>query len=184
MNEARFFETYPWRKILPRWVFGLIEIGLSVYFVIRSNENLGLFYAAWWAVSLFVLLPLIRCIHCYYYGNRCNTAWGLITGFAFSKGETKYFQSGYGLTFLLWPLRLLPFLFGLKDLLGATIKWEFALNPNGLFGIYVLIIIIHRWYYRKSNCPSCYQKATCPVYNPRAMVGQVESDPEAIVNNR
>jgi len=75
-------------------------------------------------------------------------------------------------------------MFGLKDLLGATIEWEFAFNPNGLFGIYVLIIIIHRLYYLKSNCPSCYQKATCPVYNPRAMVGQVESAPESIVDNR
>ncbi|NLI16195.1 MAG: hypothetical protein GX409_07925 [candidate division Zixibacteria bacterium] len=184
MNERQCIDKYPWRKIVPRWILGITEIGLSVYFVIRANENLGLFFAAWWAVSLFVLLPLIRCIHCFYYGKRCNTAWGLITGFSFAKGETKFFQSGYGLTFLLWPLRILPFFFGFKDLLGATMEWEFAFNPNGLFGIYVLTLVIHRLYYRKSNCPSCYQKSLCPVYNPQAMVEPVDSDAQSLADNQ
>jgi hypothetical protein len=167
-------EIYPWRKIWPRWLLGLGEIGLSIYFVIRFNTNLGLFYGAWWGFSLFALLPLIRCCHCHYYGKRCNTAWGLLAGFAFGKGEAKYFQSGYGLTMLLWPLRFVPIVFGLSDLMGA-IGGEFVFNPNGLFVIYLMIIIIHRWYYRTANCPSCFQKSQCPVYNPRILANPPDS---------
>jgi hypothetical protein len=175
MNSVPVIDFYPWRKILPRWIFGIIEIILSVYFVIRFNQNLALFYSAWWAVSLFVILPLVRCCHCYYYGKRCNTGWGLWAGFAFNRGETRFFQSGYGLTVLLWPLRILPLLFGIKDLVGA-IGESLQFNPNGLFGIYVLAILLHRWFYRTANCPSCHQKSTCPVYNPRILGNQTEPD--------
>jgi hypothetical protein len=175
MNNGPLIDTYPWRKILPRWILGIVEIGLSVYFVIRINQNLGLFYAAWWAVSLFVILPLVRCIYCHYYGKRCNTAWGRWAGFAFDKGEPRYFQSGYGLTFLLWPLRILPFLSGMKDLVGA-LGDKLQFDPNGLFGIYVLVIILHRLFYRTANCPACHQKGICPVYNPKILAEHTESD--------
>jgi hypothetical protein len=175
MKNAPIIDIYPWWKILPRWLFGIIEIGLSIYFVIRMNQNLGLFYAAWWAVSLFVVLPLVRCCHCHYFGKRCNTGWGLLAGFAFSKGESKYFQSGYGLTLLLWPLRFLPIALGLRDLLGA-IDGGLQPNPNGLFGIYILAIILHRWFYRAANCPACHQQGNCPVYNPRILANFSSTD--------
>jgi hypothetical protein len=158
------YENYPWAKILPRWLFGASEIGLSIWAVISFNLNLGIFFAVWWAISLFVLLPLLRCTKCYYYGKRCNTGWGLIAKFAFAKNETSYFHSGYALTALLWPLRIIPFAFGILNLLDG-----FSFNPDGLFIIYFHTIIFHRFYYRRINCVACYQKEICPVINPQLL---------------
>jgi len=110
---------------------------------------------------MLVLLPLIRCTKCYYYGKRCNTGWGLLASFAFPKGEEIYFQSGYALTFLLWPLRILPIGIALLNLIDGL-----TFIPDGLFGIYIIMILLHRLYYRSSNCPGCRQKEVCPVYDP------------------
>ena len=164
-ENRRRYDTYPWIRIFPRWLFGIAEIGLSIYLVLSFNKNLGLFFSAFWVFSLFVLLPFIRCIRCYYYGKRCNTGWGLIAGFAFPKGDPVYFKAGYGLTMLLWPLRALPFAIGLLHLLNGL-----TLNPDGLFVIYLAVIILHRLYYRLINCQVCFQKDICPVYNPRVLV--------------
>jgi len=161
VKEIKKYDTYPFSRIIPRWILGFAEICLSIYLVITFKTNLGLIYGAYWVFSLFVLLPLIRCTKCYYYGKRCNTGWGLLAGFAFPKGEQEYFQAGYALTFLIWPLRILPFAVGLLNLIGGL-----AFLQDGLFGIYLLIIGIHRLYYRSFNCPVCCQKEYCPVYNP------------------
>jgi len=163
-DNLKTIDKYSWWKILPRWILGAGEIGLSVFLIISFHEILGLFFSAYWVLSLFVFLPLLRCTKCYYYGKRCNTAWGLFAGFAFSAGEQVFFQAGYGLTMLLWPLRILPFGIGILKLING-----FSFNPDGLFGIYVAIIILHRLYYRTACCPTCYQKGICPVYNPQVL---------------
>ncbi len=160
-GEFKRYDTYPFSRIIPRWILGFAEICLSIYLVIMFKTNLGLAFGAYWVFSLFVLLPLIRCTKCYYYGKRCNTGWGLLAGFAFPKSEEKYFHAGYALTILMWPLRLLPMAIGLLGLIG-----DLTFIPDGLFGIYLLIIIIHRLYYRSFNCPVCHQQERCPVYNP------------------
>jgi hypothetical protein len=165
VRRADKIDTFPFSKILPRWILGAAEIGLSIYFVISFHYYLGLFYGAYWIFSLFVLLPLIRCTKCYYYGKRCNTAWGLLAKFAFPRGETVYFQAGYALTVLLWPLRFFPFAIGLLGLIGGI-----TLEHDGLFGAYIVIILLHRLFYRLANCPVCHQQEICPVYNPEVLM--------------
>ncbi|MCP4580272.1 MAG: hypothetical protein GY839_01545 [candidate division Zixibacteria bacterium] len=172
-DKLKKYDTYPWSRIIPRWLLGIGEIGLSIYLAISFMKYLGLFFSAYWVFSLFVLLPLIRCTKCYYYGKRCNTGWGLLAGFAFPRGEQVYFQSGYALTFLLWPLRFLPVAIGLLNLLDG-IKFL----PDGLFGIYLAVVIIHRLYYRLLSCPVCHQQKSCPVYNPDLLAsGQNSREP-------
>jgi hypothetical protein len=173
-NSQRY-DTYPWRKILPRWFFGAVEAGLSTYIVIGLNVNLGLIFSSYWAFSMLVLLPLIRCTKCYYYGKRCNTGWGLLASFAFPRGEEIYFRSGYALTFLLWPLRILPIGISLLNLIDGL-----TFIPDGLFGIYILMIILHRVYYRASNCPGCHQKEVCPVYDPSVLVKKIDRGVPAV----
>ncbi len=168
-NNPPRLDIYPWVRILPRWILGISEIGLSIYFLITFNSYLGLFFSAYWVFSLFVLLPLIRCSNCYYYGKRCNTAWGLLAGIAFPRGEQVYFQAGYGMTVLLWPLRIIPVGVSLINLLNG-----FKFVPDGLFIIYLIVIIIHRLYYRASSCRVCHQKETCPVYDPRVLAEKVQ----------
>ena len=163
-------DTYPWSKILPRWFFGAAEMGLSVFLVLRFHMYIGLFFAAYWVLSMFALLPLIRCTKCYYYGKRCNTAWGVWAGLAFTQGEQKYFQAGYALSFILWPLRFIPIGLGVLGLRNGL-----AFVPDGLFGIYLAIILLHRLYYRSANCPVCVQQENCPVYNPHVLAEKASS---------
>ena len=165
-------DTYSWWRILPRWLFGAAEIGLSIYLLITFHYYLGLFFGAYWVFSLFVLLPLIRCVRCYYYGKRCNTAWGLLASFAFPKGDPVYFQAGYALTMIIWPLRILPIGLGLLRLIDGV-----TFDPDGLFGIYIGVIILHRLYYRSVSCRVCHQKNVCPLYNPQILA------PKKIVRN-
>jgi len=174
-GEIKRFDTYPFSRIMPRWILGIAEICISIYLVITFHANMGLLYSAYWVFSLFVLLPLIRCSKCYYYGKRCNTGWGLWAGFAFPKDEQKYFHAGYALTFLIWPLRLLPIAIGLLNLLN-----KLTFLSDGIFGIYLLVIIIHRLYYRLFNCPVCYQKKCCPVYDPLIL----KQDPSSVDKNQ
>jgi hypothetical protein len=163
--SGQILDKYPWSKILPRWFLGAAEIGISIYLVAGFHMYIGLAYAAYWILALFVLLPLIRCTKCYYYGKRCNTAWGLWAGFAFPKGDPIYFTAGYALTFLIWPLRIAPIGLGLLGLIDGV-----KFIPDGLFGIYILVIIVHRLYYRGVNCRVCRQQHVCPVYNPHVLV--------------
>lgn len=165
VKESHKFDTFPVSRILPRLILGVAEAGISIYLVIDFKMNFGLAFSAYWIFSMLVLLPFIRCTKCYYYGKRCNTGWGLLAAFMFPKGEARYFQAGYALTFILWPLRLLPIAIGLLGLIGG-IKFM----NDGLFAIYILIILLHRLYYRKANCPRCHQQEVCPVYNPHIMI--------------
>jgi len=157
-------DKYPWSKIIPRWILGAAEIGIGVYLVTKYNMNLGLLFTAYVVLSLFVLLPMLRCSSCYYYGKRCNTAWGLFAEFAFEKTDTKFFQSGYVLTIILWPMRLIPLGIGLIRSLG-----EVRFEPHGLVLIYIGLIVLHRLYYRAVNCRVCHQKTVCPVYDPHIL---------------
>lgn len=163
-------DKFPIYKIFPRLVLGAAEMGISIFLLIGFKMNLGLAFSVYWVLSLFVLLPLLRCTKCYYYGKRCNTGWGLLTKAMFPKGDTDCFQSGYALSFILWPLRLLPIAVGLLNLIGGV---EFL--PDGLFGIYILIIVVHRIYYRSSNCQICHQKQVCPVYNIHVLTEKQEN---------
>ncbi len=168
-KSSNKIDRYPIYKILPRLILGAAEAGLSVYLVISFKMYLGLAFSAYWIFSMLVLLPLLRCTKCYYYGKRCNTGWGVYAKVVFPRGEPEYFQSGYALTVILWPLRMLPVAVGLLNLIGGL---EFI--PDGLFGIYILIIILHRIYYRSSNCPVCHQQQVCPVYNPHVLKANKE----------
>ncbi|MCD6162680.1 MAG: hypothetical protein J7K40_09750 [candidate division Zixibacteria bacterium] len=168
-NCEQGLDVFPWLRILPRWIFGAAEIGLAVYLVITFHLDIGLVYCAYWVFSLLVLLPLLRCTKCYYHGKRCSSGWGIYSGFIFPQGEQVYFQAGYGFTILLWPLRLAPIGLGLLNLMDGVV-----FNPDGLFGIYIAVIIIHRLYYRLISCPACCQKETCPVYNS-AVLGKQKS---------
>ncbi len=166
-------DKYPYSIIIARWLFAAAEMGLASYFVFLLKFELGLMFLIYGVVCAFVLLPVIRCVRCYYYGRRCNFGWGVMVSKLFPKSEDENYASSYGYSILFWPLRIAPFGLGLRDtIFGFSDGFQFL--PQGLFGIYVLVIFLHRRFYRKFACGRCHQKPGCPVYDVKAIAGDAE----------
>jgi hypothetical protein len=142
--------------------------------------ELGILYLAYGVVCLFLLLPLIRCVRCHYYGKRCNFGWGTWVAKIFPRDENNTQSAFYGYTILFWPLRLFPILFGFMKFLNGLIAviagqfQDFLLFPHGLYLIYIATLIIHRRFYRAVSCTRCHERLRCPVYNSRAILAQAE----------
>ena len=134
---------------------------------------LGFIFLIYALVSAFVLLPLIRCVRCGYYGKRCNFGWGVMVSKLFPRAENSPYQSTYGYTILLWPLRIIPIGAGILKIIDGILG-GFSVIPQGLFGIYLGVILIHRVFYRARACRRCRQRTICPVYDIAAMKGNIE----------
>ncbi len=167
-------DRYPYSIIISRWFFAVAEMGLASYFVFLFKFEVGLFFLTYGVVCAFVLHPLIRCVRCYYYGKRCNFGWGVMVSRLLPKVEGESYASSYGYSILFWPLRIIPFGLGLRDVIfGFSPGYQFLLQ--GLFGIYVLMIFLHRWFYRKLACSRCHQRPGCPVYDAKAIMGNTRN---------
>jgi hypothetical protein len=168
-KPLNLLDEYPWRIILFRWFLAAAEIGIATFFVSRIRLELGVMFLAYGVVCAFVLLPAIRCVRCYYYGKRCNFGWGKWVSNIFSRSDNSPYASVYGFTILFWPLRMVPIALGLMSF-SSVISGAFALDPNGLFLIYLFLIFLHRRFYRARACTRCHQRESCPVYDSQAML--------------
>jgi hypothetical protein len=160
-------DQYPWSVILFRWFLVALEMGLATYFVVNFKIEFGLLFVTYGVICVFLLLPFVRCVRCYYYGKRCNFGWGEWVSKIFPQDQSA-FSSMYGYTILFWPLRILPLGLGAIKILGA-IRGAPELKDPILFGIYLLTLIIHRRFYRSSACVYCHQRTECPVYDSHVM---------------
>lgn len=181
-------ESYPWRIILIRWILLAAEFGLAIYFVMNFKQSLGIFYIAYSILCLFLLLPLIRCVRCYYYGKRCNFGWGVWAAKFFPRDTVNPQSAYHGYTLLFWPLRLIPIGLGILSIMGlvrimlsgAPTDPGVPLEPfdlsrflgQGLFLLYLMILFIHRKFYMARACSRCHQCVSCPVYNTQLMAAR------------
>jgi hypothetical protein len=170
INIAQFkpeLDTYPRRIPVIRWFFLIIEAGLALYFTLGVNLGFGIVFLAYGVVCLFLIFPLVRCVRCSYYGRRCNFGWGKFwVARFFPKSEKSDFGAYYGWSILFWPLRFFPIILGIR-LLPNWLLGKFSFWSHGLFLIYLVILFLHRRFYRSRACTRCHQKAICPVYAGR-----------------
>jgi hypothetical protein len=177
-TKKTLLDSYPYRIIFTRWFFAAAEMGLASYFVFSFHFQLGFLFLIYGLVCVFVLLPLIRCVRCGYYGKRCNFGWGVMISRLFPKAEGESFFSAYGYTVLIWPLRIIPLGVGFLRIIDGFMG-GFHFVPQGLLGIYLLVMIIHRRFYRARACTRCRQKDVCPVYDVSCMRGRYGGDEAA-----
>lgn len=166
-DKSRFkppVDNYPWRIVMFRWFLLAVEASLASFFVFSYRLELGIFYVAYGVLCLFLLLPLIRCVRCYYYGKRCNFGWGTWVAQVFPKDDINPHSAFYGYTILFWPLRIGPILLGIREIMNGLMG-RFFIVPQGLFAVYLLVLLIHRKFYMRSACMRCHQRTGCPVYN-------------------
>jgi hypothetical protein len=176
-QTAHLLDRYPWRIILFRWFLVALEMGLATYLVLGLRFELALLFIVYGVIAVFFLLPAIRCSRCYYYGKRCNFGWGEWVSKVFPRDSDNAFSSFYGYTILLWPTRIIPMGAGLY-----TMGLVFG-KPNipilCIFGGYLLVIIIHRRFYRSRACVRCHEKNSCAVYDKRVMLALLEKSEAA-----
>jgi hypothetical protein len=160
----RLLDNYPKRIAFIRWLLLIAEAALAVYLIITFNQMLGVAFLAYGVVCLFLIFPLIRCVRCSYYGKRCNFGWGRfwVSRF-FPKSENSRFDAYYGWSVIFWPLKIIPLVLGLR-FLPAIFMGKFFFLSQGMFIIYLAILLIHRRFYRARACTRCHQRAICPVY--------------------
>jgi hypothetical protein len=186
-ERGKYFVDFPLNVILPRWFFALTEMGIATYFLFKFGFRWGIIFLIYGFVAIFVLLPLTRCNRCFYYGRNCNFGLGKWAALFFPESSEKIYSSAYGYSILFWPLRLIPIMLGLVsivgvirnsfyvpsgemgDIAGAFIS-GLEVIPHGLFVFYLLIIYLHRKYYRSRSCTRCYHKLDCPVYDKSALL--------------
>ena len=82
-SNSGYLERYPVGRIIPRWIFALSEMGLASSLVFDFGFKTGLLFLIYGFVGIFVILPLTRCIRCYYYGKVCNFGLGKWAAFFF-----------------------------------------------------------------------------------------------------
>jgi hypothetical protein len=191
------YENYPLRKITVRWLFALTEMAIASYFVFDFGFRSGLIFLIYGFIGIFVLLPLARCIRCYYYGKLCNFGLGKWAAIFFPEAKDKKFASAYGFTVFLWPLRIMPLGLGLIPIFGSirygltipsdnpadmfnAFVYSLRMIPHGLYVIYLAIIFLHSKYYRAVSCRSCNHQMDCPVYDKKALLGTIEKKDSAL----
>ena len=152
-----YCETYPKWVIISRWIILTLALALGIYILLDIQPMLGIIYAVCSLIALTLVLPLSRCVYCYYHGKLCNTGWGKIAAYLYAKGDESLYVERYNyaiLLHLLWIVPLLAFLFQLvrnKELRYAVV-----------FLAYILILWMEKVILKKLACQRCQQREFCP----------------------
>ena len=156
-KEQCLRKDYPWHIIILRWVILSIIFAWGIYILYSLNQTLSLIYILYCVFGLTLVLPLSRCVYCYYHNRWCNTGWGKIAGYLFSKRNEENYVSKFSFSVLLYPLWLFPLLVGIVQ----------ALRERNLISLilligYGLLLFLEKLSLKLAACPNCHQKDFCP----------------------
>jgi hypothetical protein len=156
-EEFKFYQDYPLSIILLRWFFLGIAFGLGIYILFQFKEILAYAYILYGAICLTLILPLSRCVYCYYHGRLCDSGFGKIAAYLFPKDEESKYTSKYVYFSLTYPFWLLPGLFAFFQVLRRR-SWEALI----IFLAFLLILLLERVFLKAAGCKKCYQRKICP----------------------
>ncbi len=152
-----FCDSYPKRVIIIRWIILTAGFALGVYILVSIKEVLGLAYVIYSLIALTLILPLSRCVSCFYHGKICHIAWGKIAAYLFPKGDESDFVDHYNYAIFIHLLWIIPLLASIFQLLR---------NRNMLaliiFVAYLFILLMERITLKKLACSRCHQRGFCP----------------------
>ena len=147
---------YPWAFVLGQNAVYLGQFLLGALLIEPLSPAASLVYLGFLVLMLGVVLRKHLCSHCYYYGRRCGTGWGLLAARLFPRGNGNY-ALGVRLAGITWGVAyLLP-------LLAAGGLW---LVPGGrvslpvLFGFLLFSLLGFFWH--RASCASCKMRCRCP----------------------
>lgn len=124
------------------------------------SEQGSWLYLGFGFIMAYIVMRIIICKHCYYYGKRCHTGWGKISALLTSKGETKRFgcgAAGKSIPMFYALMTIIPLIFGIIKLVKS-----FDFSVLIVFGIFLTSVILSSVPVRKSACKKCKMKEICP----------------------
>jgi uncharacterized membrane protein YccF (DUF307 family) len=152
-----FCDTYPLGVIIVRWIILGMAFALGVYILADIKLVLGLIYVVYSLIALTFILPLSRCVSCYYHGKACNTGWGKMAAYLSPKGDESKYVEHYNYAILLHLLWLVPLLASLVQLLRKR-----DIPALMIFIGYLLILLLDKVSLKKLACTRCHQREFCP----------------------
>lgn len=155
--EFTFCENYPKYIIVIRWIILLWAFALGTYILADLHFALAIIYVLYSMIALTLILPLSRCVSCFYHGKVCNTGWGRIAGYLFEKGDESKYEEHYNYAIFLHLLWLVPLVVALLQVVRK--RNIFALS---IFVIYVFILLVEKIILKKLCCKRCHQREFCP----------------------
>ena len=156
-DDLVYCQTYPKGVIVFRWIILTLAFALGIYILLDIQPMLGIIYAVCSLFALTLVLPLSRCVYCYYHGKLCNTGWGKIAAYLYVKGDESLCVERYNyaiLLHLLWIIPLLAFLFQLVR--NKELRYLIV------FLVYLLILWMEKVILKKLACKRCHQREFCP----------------------
>jgi len=152
-----YCETYPSRVIIVRWIILTVAFILGVFILSQIKPALGIIYALYALYALTLILPLSRCVNCFYYGRACNTGWGKVAAYLYGKGDESRYAEQYNYAVFLHLLWVVPLFASFFKLI-----LEKSLFFLIVFLAYSLVLWIEKVGLKKLACRKCHQREFCP----------------------
>jgi len=152
-----FCDPYPKYVISIRWIILSAGFALGVYILTDIKEALGVAYVVYSLIALTLILPLSRCLSCFYHGKTCNIAWGRVAAYLFPKGDESKYLARYNYAIFLHLLWIVPLLASFFQLLRKR-----EVPALVIFLSYLSILLVERVTLKRLACAKCHQKGFCP----------------------
>ena len=163
-GEFSFCENYPVHIIIIHWIILLLAFALGIYILHGLHYVLAIIYIVYSLTALTLILPLSRCVSCFYYGKLCNTGWGKIAAYLFKKGDESKYVDYYNYAIFLHLLWLGPLFVALLQLVRKR-----EILALSIFVIYLFILFVEKIILKKLGCKRCHLREFCPALPFRKM---------------
>ncbi len=163
MNRMVQKENLVYCETYPKWVIiirGLVLTGafvLGIYILSEIHPILGVAYVIFSLYALTLVLPLSRCVNCYYYEKLCNAGWGKVAGYLYRRGSESQYVGCYNYAILLHGLWIVPLLTALVLIL---VKRELLFLI--IFLAYSFVLWTEKMVLKKMACKRWQQREFCP----------------------
>ena len=156
-QSLRYCDSYPRPVIIIRWIILGMAFVLGLYILWGIKEVLGLAYIIYSLVALTMILPLSRCVSCFYHGRSCNTGWGKVAAYLFPKGDESKYVDNYSYSIFLHLLWIIPLLGGFLQLARRK-----NLPALSVLAGYAFLLLVEKIVLKKLTCARCRQREFCP----------------------
>ncbi|MGB2696747.1 MAG: hypothetical protein WBD28_02670 [Candidatus Zixiibacteriota bacterium] len=156
-EEFKFYENYPLPIVLIRWLFLGAAFVLGIYILFQFKDILAYIYIFYGALCLMLILPLSRCVYCYYHGRVCDCGFGKVASYLFPKNDEAQYSSRYVYFALTYPIWLFPAFLGFIQILRQR-----SLKALIVFLAFLLVLFLERVFLKIAGCRNCHQRKTCP----------------------
>jgi hypothetical protein len=153
-------DKYPISSVIISNFLMLIWIEVGAFAIYMFHPVSGIVYTFLAVFMVYIFLRWTVCRHCWYYGKRCATGWGLISSTLFSKGDESKFtakitQVSIAITY---SLILIP----PTIILIVLMVKSFAMIYVYTLVLFLIAGFLSSFVFRARSCAKCKLRISCP----------------------